>query len=117
MDRNKYDFELVSTAETILDECEEYSDLDISSDQFESDVIEEIDITADFHQWTTFYAYYLEVLQYSHNGPVGWSEHVEDGEDNHLEVIHQMALSAFRADLYEETMDQLRDRRSKLLTA
>lgn len=109
--RQEYREEIRSTAETVIEETEEYHECSIYSDRFEDKLVDEINTTADWHQWVSYYGYALDVLSVADSDPEEWWIYVKEDEKNHMAIIREMARACFRQDLYEETMELLNERR------
>ena len=114
---DEYEQQIELSAREILDECEEYSDFPSDSSRFEDEVTESVDTTASYHEWTTWNHNFLQVLTHAENDPGEWYSFVEPGEKSHWAVLQAMAREAFRADLYEAAMDELRSRREREIAA
>jgi len=118
MTYDEYRAELDSSAKTSLDEIESYTDIDIHSDRFEDELVESLGATAEWHQWTTYSGYSLDILEHAINEPEEWHLFIdEEQKNNHRAVLDAMAYSAFRMDLYQIGTAMLKDRRESLLAA
>ena len=114
MNQDEYDAEIKSSAENIIDELIEHGDYPIGSVKFENGAIESADTTADYHQWTTYSGYAMDILEYAENDPEEWHIYVDpERENNHHHVLETMAYAAFKLDLHHATFEELRSRREE----
>lgn len=101
--KQQYDKQVASTAENILHVIEEYPE-DYADDPWKC-----IHENVDNHEWIIYTSHHLDILQHSDRGPEEWQVYIEDGETDHRKVLEAMAYTAFRADVAEIVMEELRE--------
>ncbi|TQQ81878.1 hypothetical protein [Halonotius roseus] len=110
----EYRAEIESSAECAVDEIADYTDIDIGSDEFERQCIQEGELTADCHQWSIYAGYSTDILRHAKNDPEEWQCFVDpEMETDHRHVLKTMAYCAFRMDLYEAVVDEVEARREQ----
>lgn len=91
-DTVKYD------AEAILEECEEYDNVNLQ---------EQINVTVENHQWLIYNGYQTDILDASDTEPFDWKHRIDD-DSSYYDVLRAMAYSVLRQDIAEK-VNELRE--------
>lgn len=95
--REEYNESITTNAEAILEEYEEW----------DSDLQEDIVLTAENHEWIIYSGYQTDILDASDTEPFDWKHRIDD-DSSYRDVLRAMAYSVLRQDIAEK-VNELRE--------